>query len=99
MAGRHPSLTWVDSKDHRGKAKTYSHPILDHLLHIPGNEGYIGRGLGQVRSNVLRGRPKNHDTLHMWFLDPDATPANITTNASIHGSVPTLIGDTWGEFI
>jgi hypothetical protein len=35
----------------------------------------------------------------MWFLDPDATPANITTNASIHGSVPTLIGDTWGEFI
>ncbi|KAL3587959.1 hypothetical protein FPOAC2_13858 [Fusarium poae] len=73
--------------------------VLDQLLHIPGNDNYIGRGLRQVRGNILRGRPSNQDAIHLWFLDPDVPPRNIKTNQAIHGTIPTLIGDTWGEFI
>ncbi|KAG7402652.1 Ubiquitin carboxyl-terminal hydrolase 19 [Fusarium oxysporum f. sp. raphani] len=52
-----------------------------------------------VQGNVLRGRTSWQNTLNIWFLDPDVTPRNITTNQAIHGTIPTLIGDTWGEFI
>lgn len=97
MAGKRPSLVWVDSKKDQHEVKDYFHPVLDHLLHIPDND-YIGRDLRQVRGNVLRGRENNQDTLHIWFLDPDFTPRNITTNQTIHGISSTLIGDTWGEF-
>ncbi|KAG8664667.1 hypothetical protein FPOAC2_10370 [Fusarium poae] len=94
-----PSLVWVDTKKDKYEAKPYFHPVLDQLLHIPGNDNYIGRGLRQVRGNILRGRPSNQDTIHLWFLDPDVPPRNIKTNQAIHGTIPTLIGDTWGEFI
>ncbi|KAM6508314.1 hypothetical protein FALCPG4_018187 [Fusarium falciforme] len=99
MTEKRPSLVWVDSKKDEYEARDYFHPVLDSLLHIPGNTGYIGRGLRQVRGNVLRGRNTNQDTLHIWFLDPDVAPHNFGTNQAIHGTIPTLIGDTWGEFI
>ncbi|KPM42779.1 hypothetical protein AK830_g3789 [Neonectria ditissima] len=95
MAGRRPCLIWVDSRIDAVEGRTYFYPVLDHLLHIPGND-YIGRGLRQVRGNILRGREQNQDTLHLWFLDPDVTPHNITINRTIHGTP--LIADTWGEF-
>ncbi|KAG6977919.1 hypothetical protein FocnCong_v021554 [Fusarium oxysporum f. sp. conglutinans] len=91
-------LVWVNTKKDKYEVKPYFHPVLDQLLHIPGNE-YIGRGLRQVQGNLLRGRPSWQDTLNIWFLDPDEQPRNITTNKAIHGTIPTLIGDTWGEFI
>lgn len=94
-----PSLVWVDTKKDKYETKPYFHPVLDQLLHIPDNDGYIGRDLRQVRGNILRGREKNQDTLHIWFLDPDVPPRNIITNQAIHGTIPTLVGDTWGEFI
>lgn len=99
MTEKRPSLVWVDSKKDEHEVRDYFHPVLNHLLHIPGNDAYIGRGLRQVRGNILRGRETNQDTLHIWFLDPDVTPRNIITNQAIHGTIPTLIGDTWGEFI
>ncbi|KAH7248425.1 hypothetical protein B0J15DRAFT_596622 [Fusarium solani] len=80
MAEERPTLTWVDSKEDEYEDRNYFHPVLDHLLHIPGETGYIGRGLRQVRGNIFRGRNNNQDTLHI------CTP-------------PTLIGDTWGDFI
>lgn len=98
MTEKRPSLVWVDSKKDEYEVRDYFHPVLNHLLHIPGND-YIGRGLRQVKGNVLRGRENNQDTLHIWFLDPDVPPHNIITNQAIHGTFPTLIGDTWGEFI
>ncbi|KAH6982542.1 hypothetical protein EDB80DRAFT_768201 [Ilyonectria destructans] len=82
MTEKRPSLVWVDSKKDEYEVRDYFHPVLNHLLHIPGND-YIGRGLRQVKGNVLRGRENNQDTLHIC----------------IHGTFPTLIGDTWGEFI
>ncbi|KAH7468017.1 hypothetical protein FOMA001_g15876 [Fusarium oxysporum f. sp. matthiolae] len=94
-----PSLVWVDTKKDNYEVEPYFHPVLDQLLHIPGNDGYIGRGLRQVQGNVLRGRTSWQNTLNLWFLDPDVTPRNITTDQAIHGTIPTLIGDTWGEFI
>ncbi|OBS16730.1 hypothetical protein FPOA_12670 [Fusarium poae] len=99
MDKKRPSVVWVDTKKDKYHDIPYFHPVLDQLLYIPGNDGYIGRGLREVQGNVLRGRPSWQDTLHIWFLDPDATPRNITTNKAIHGTIPTLIGDTWGEFI
>jgi hypothetical protein len=99
MDKKKPSLVWVDTKKDKHEVEPYFHPVLDQLLHIPGNDGYIGRGLRRVRGNVLRARTSWQNTLNLWFLDPDVTPRNITTNQAIHGTVPTLIGDTWGEFI
>ena len=98
MDKKRPSLVWIDTKKDEYEVKPYFHPVLDQLLHIPGNE-YIGRDLRQLQGNVLRGRPSSQDTLNLWFLDPDVPPRNITTNKAIHGTIPTLIGDTWGEFI
>ncbi|KFY03562.1 hypothetical protein V490_00143 [Pseudogymnoascus sp. VKM F-3557] len=92
-----PSLVWVDSKEsahHPG----YFNPVLNHLLTVPGAKGYVGRGLAPVGGNRLRGRPKNPDTLNIWYLD-DHEYQNLPTNQSIHGTWPTLIGDTWGDFI
>ncbi|KAG7404198.1 hypothetical protein Forpe1208_v015548 [Fusarium oxysporum f. sp. rapae] len=68
-----PSLVWVDTKKDNYEVEPYFHPVLDQLLHIPGNK-YIGRDLRQVRGNVLRGRPSTQDTLNLWFLDPDVPP-------------------------
>ncbi|CAF3541547.1 unnamed protein product [Fusarium graminearum] len=99
MDKKKPSLVWVDTKKDKHEVKPYFHPVLDQLLHIPGNDGYIGRGLRRVRGNVLRTRTSWQNTLNLWFLDPDVTPRNITTNQAIYGTIPTLIGDTWGEFI
>lgn len=98
MAEERPTLTWVDSKKDEYEDRNYFHPVLDHLLHIPGETGYIGRGLRQVRGNIFRGRNNNQDTLHIWFLDP-AVALHIKPNQAIHGTPPTLIGDTWGDFI
>ncbi|KAG7402414.1 Ubiquitin carboxyl-terminal hydrolase 19 [Fusarium oxysporum f. sp. raphani] len=99
MDKKRPSIVWIDTKKDKYEVEPYFHPVLDQLLHIPGNDGYIGRGLRQVQGNVLRGRTSWQNTLNIWFLDPDVTPRNITTNQAIHGTIPTLIGDTWGEFI
>ncbi|KAH7182245.1 hypothetical protein BKA60DRAFT_589704 [Fusarium oxysporum] len=99
MDKKRPSIVWIDTNKDKYEVEPYFHPVLDQLLHIPGNDGYIGRGLRQVQGNVLRGRTSWQNTLNLWFLDPDVTPRNITTNQAIHGTIPTLIGDTWGEFI
>ncbi|EHK44017.1 hypothetical protein TRIATDRAFT_319347 [Trichoderma atroviride IMI 206040] len=77
----------------------YLHPNLDQLLHVPGSKGYIGRGLHCVRGNRLRGRKENADTVNIWYLDPGFPIDSLTTNQTVHGTVPTLIGDTWGDTI
>ncbi|KAJ4175481.1 hypothetical protein NW767_015774 [Fusarium falciforme] len=99
MAEKRPTLTWMDSKKDEYEDRNYFHPVLDHLLHIPGETEYIGRGLRQVRGSILRGRNNNQDALHIWFLDPAVALHNIKPNQAIHGTPPTLIGDTWGDFI
>ncbi|KAE8444213.1 hypothetical protein EG329_000810 [Mollisiaceae sp. DMI_Dod_QoI] len=75
----------------------YFNPELDELLRIPGHEWHIGRNLLCVRGNSLRGRKTNQDTLNIWYLDADVP--NLVDNESLHGTMPTLVGDTWGEFI
>jgi hypothetical protein len=92
-----PRLLWVDSKEDE-YTKGYFNPCLDHLLTVPAATSYIGRALLVVRGNQLRQRPDNPDTLNIWYLDDFKYP-NLPTNKSIHGTLPTLIGDTWGEFI
>ncbi|KAG6989394.1 Ubiquitin carboxyl-terminal hydrolase 19 [Fusarium oxysporum f. sp. conglutinans] len=87
MDKKRPSIVWIDTKKDKYEVEPYFHPVLDQLLHIPGNDGYIGRGLRQVQGNVLRGRTSWQNTLNLWFLDPDVTPRNITTNQAIHGPV------------
>jgi hypothetical protein len=97
MTVRSPRLVWVDSKEDKNE-QGYFNPELDKLLAVPGHHRYIGRNLLCVGGNSLRGRRTNQDTLNIWYLDADPIP-NLITNQSIHGTVPTLIGDTWGEFI
>ncbi|KAG6990753.1 hypothetical protein FocnCong_v019723 [Fusarium oxysporum f. sp. conglutinans] len=74
MDKKRPSIVWIDTKKDKYEVEPYFHPVLDQLLHIPGNDGYIGRGLRQVQGNVLRGRTSWQNTLNLWFLDPDVTP-------------------------
>jgi hypothetical protein len=95
MTSRRPRLVWIDTEE---VERDYYNPELDELLHIPGNKSYIGRTLDPVRGNLLRGREENEDTLNIWYLD-DVHINNFATNQSIHGPIPTLIGDTWGEKI
>jgi hypothetical protein len=99
MGTRSPRLIWVDSKEDDIE-QGYFHPVLDEFLRVPGHNRYTGRNPLFVRGNSLRGRETNRDTLHIWHLDFDADPipTNLITNQSLHG-IPTLIGDTWGEFI
>lgn len=102
MTERRPRLIWVDTEEvnigRQPEEEGYFNSKLDALLHIPGNDRYIGRNLHCIRGNLLRGRERNDDTLNIWYLD-DAYIKNFATNQSIHGTVPTLIGDTWGEKI
>jgi hypothetical protein len=97
MTTRSPCLVWVDSKEDEHE-QGYFNPELDQLLVVPGHNRYIGRNLLCIRGNSLRGRKTNGDTLNIWYLDADPIP-NLITNQSLHGTIPTLIGDTWGEFI
>lgn len=98
MSKAKPRLVWVDSKADENQSD-YLHPDLDQLLRVPGSQGYIGRGLHFVRGNRLRGRKENADTVNIWYLDPGFPIASLTTNQTVHGTIPTLIGDTWGETI
>ncbi|PON19987.1 hypothetical protein TGAM01_v211147 [Trichoderma gamsii] len=99
MSETKPRLVWVGSKADEYEQEGYLHPDLDRLLNVPGTRGYIGRGLHFVRGNRLRGRKENADTINIWYLDPDVPVTNLTTNQTVHGTQPTLIGDTWGETI
>jgi hypothetical protein len=91
-----PRLVWVDTKE-VDTEQGYFNPELDELLHIPGIDGYLGRNLHCVRGNALRQRKTNTDTLNIWYIDQDLDSARVATNKSLHGTVPTLIGDPWGE--
>jgi hypothetical protein len=102
MTERRPRLVWVDTEEvevDREVEEDYFNPKLDELLRIAGNDRYIGRTLQCIRGNLLRGRERNSDTLNIWHLDDFQINKLATTNQSIHGTVPTLIGDTWGEMI
>jgi len=68
MTSRKPKLVWVSTEEVDGEPG-YFNPKLDRLLHVPGNERYLGRGLHRVQGNTLRGREKTLDTLNIWYLD------------------------------
>jgi hypothetical protein len=93
-----PRLVWVNTKEDDTELG-YFNPDLDELLHIPGVNQYLGRSLHCVQGNALRRRKVNVDTLNIWYIDEDLDSARWATNKSLHGTVPTLIGDTWGEKI
>ncbi|KAG6978005.1 hypothetical protein FocnCong_v021627 [Fusarium oxysporum f. sp. conglutinans] len=101
MDKKMPSIVWIDTKkkDKYEVEPYFPTPVLDQLLHIPGHDGYIGRGLRRCKAMFSVERTSWPNTLNLWFLDPDVTTQHITTNQAIHGTIPTLIGDTWGEFI
>jgi hypothetical protein len=100
MSVTSPCLVWVDSEEVEHE-REYFNPKIDQLLLVPGNNRYIGRNLHCVRGNSLRGRKINRDTLNIWYLDDDMFPPveNLITNQSLHGKIPTLVGDAWGEKI
>lgn len=64
MTTRSPRLVWVEGKE----IPEGNWPVLDELLRIPGNNGYIGRNLLRVRGNSLRGREQNQNTLDIGRL-------------------------------
>jgi hypothetical protein len=101
MTGRKPCLVWIDSRkdgEEPGRAP-YEHDEIDHLMHIPGNDGYIGRALLDIRGNLLRGRERNKDAVFIWYIDEFRPVQNLITNQTVHGTPPTLVGDTLGEMI
>jgi hypothetical protein len=97
MISRKPRLVWINTKEISGE-RGYFNPELGELLHVPGNDKYVGRGLRCVRGNAFRGRKETLDTLNIWYID-DSLVNNLQTNQSLHGTLPTLVGDTWGEMI
>lgn len=101
MAGKRPSLVWIEGrkKEEEPGLAAYEHHEIDDLMQVPGNEGYIGRGLLDIRGNALRGRERNEDAIFVWYLDEFRPVKNLITNQTVHGTLPTLIGDTLGEMI
>jgi hypothetical protein len=97
MSAKKPFLVWVESKEDKYTPGSYL-PCLDPFFSVPGDSGYIDRGLFVVRGNILRGRPRNQDTVDIYYVD-DFRVNNLATNKSLHGTIPTLIGDTLGEKI
>jgi hypothetical protein len=98
MVTSSPRIVWVDTEED-GHQKGHFNPKLEHLLVVPGYNKYIERNLLCVRGNSFRGRKTNQDTLNIWCLDPDPVSVpNLIVNKSIHGTIPSLIGDAWGEF-
>jgi hypothetical protein len=65
MTSRKPSLVWIESRKDEDKPglAPYEHLEVGHLMQIPGNEGYIGRSLLDIRGNALRGRERNEDAI------------------------------------
>ncbi|KAJ6439230.1 chitinase 1 precursor [Purpureocillium lavendulum] len=98
LPNRHFSARWVSTERDEYETKPYFHHKLDHLLHIAGSKGYIGRGLLQIRGNVLRGREENKDVIDVWYLDPDFEIEGIVTNQTLH-NFASPFRDTWGDKI
>lgn len=101
MTGKKPSLVWIESRkdEEEPGLVQYEHLDVNHLMQVPGNEGYIGRSLLDIRGNVLRGRERNEDAIFVWYVDEFRPVKNLITNQTVHGTPPTLIGDTLGEMI
>lgn len=90
MTERTPKLVWMDSekKGERVQLK------FDQLLDVPDSYNWWGgRCLQRVLGNCLRGRQMNENTIHIWHVEYDDLPSNT----SLHGAMPSLVGDAWGE--
>jgi hypothetical protein len=88
-----PQLCWLNTKEiERGFVKA----DLDEALHIPGQKGYIGRGLQIVRGNSMRGRPHFLDSLNIWYLG-DFETDDLPVNACLHGTYNALCAHGLGE--
>jgi hypothetical protein len=68
-------------------------------MHVPVNDGYIGRPLLDVPGDLSRGRERNKDAVFFWYTEELVTVQNLTTNQTVHDTPPTLIGETLGEMI
>jgi hypothetical protein len=90
-----PSLCWPKAKEVKSAAG-YFEPNLDEVLRVPGQTGYLGRGLQIVRGNILRGRPKFPDSLNIRCIDDFATD-DFPINATLHGGPDCLCADGWGD--
>lgn len=89
-----PRLCWVNTNE---VEPGYIVADLDEVLHVPGQKGYIGRGLQVVHGNYMRGRPHFLDTLNIWYLD-DFETDRLPVNASLHGSPDAVCADGLGEY-
>jgi hypothetical protein len=46
-----------------------------------------------IRCNFLRGRERSEDATVVWYINEFRQVQNLITNQTVHGTVPTLIGD------
>ncbi|KAF2023934.1 hypothetical protein EK21DRAFT_79834, partial [Setomelanomma holmii] len=91
LAHGNPQQTYQQASQVRG----HFEPDLDELLHVAGQEGYIGRRIQIVRGNILRGRPKFRDSLNIRYLD-DFDTDKLPVNETLHGGPSAVCADGWG---
>lgn len=89
-----PKLLWVQTREIQGGFNTSE---IGHLLTIPGHAGYIGQGIQVVRGNILRGRPKFHDSLNIWYLDDPVVESRAKVNDTLHGIPRSVCAHGWGD--
>jgi hypothetical protein len=89
------SLCWLEAKEIKSAAG-YFEPNLDEVLRIPGQTGYVGRGLQIVRGNALRKRPKFPDSLNIRYID-DYITDDLPVNATLHDGPDCVCVDGWGD--
>lgn len=92
MAERKPRLVWVNTKESSYEKGRFD-PIIDELLHIPGNSGKLHWGLQLVLGNELRGRNRNSDTINIRYVDEYDGVVNLQSNLSLNWTPSTLAGE------
>jgi hypothetical protein len=84
-----PQLQWLDTEE---LEPSYVNPMLDQVRHVPGQIGYIGRRLQNVRGHILRGRPKFLNSLNICSLD-DYVTNELPVNDTLHHGPSAVCND------
>jgi hypothetical protein len=86
-----PSLCWLEAKEVKSAAGHFE-PNLDEALCVPGQTGYLRRGIQIVRGNLLRNRPKFTDSLNIRYID-DFVTDDLPINATLHNGPDCVCAD------
>jgi hypothetical protein len=87
-------LAWIVSPrdEEEPECAPFEHDEIDHLVHIPGNDGYMRRASIDNRGDLLRGRQRDKDPSPSGISA--SSVQDLIANQTVLGIPLTLIGNT-----